>query len=282
VTTAALAAYLDGAGVTARLSELTREDALGAAMLRELRAQLYAHDLPPALGGQIAGAAARLRERAGELELLAVRSSAADEDSGQRSFAGLHETVLGVAPAGIEAAVRKCWASLWSDASVAYRRAHGLPVADAAMAVVVQALVPAEASALAFTADPVTGATDGILVQATHGLGAPLVAGDITPDTAVIEKDGLVVSRVEPGEKSVRVDARPGGGLLRARTPDAQAAVGEDELKALAEIALAIERELGTPVDVEAALAGGRWYVVQARPITALPARAAAARASRS
>ena len=141
-----------------------------------------------------------------------MRSSAADEDGGEHSFAGLHETRLGVPLKGIAAAVRSCWASLWAEGALAYRAERGLEPAAATMAVVVQALVPARASAVAFTADPLTGAGDAVVVHAIHGLGPGLVDNAVTPDVAIVDKADLTVRSYEAGDKHLRLDARPGGG----------------------------------------------------------------------
>jgi phosphoenolpyruvate synthase/pyruvate phosphate dikinase len=263
VTTAALGRYLDERGLRPRLAALL-EAAPARSALRELRGLAFEEELPAELEHDLAA-------RAGSSALFAVRSSAADEDGDEHSFAGLHETELGITAAGVPAAVRKCWASLWSEASIAYRRENGLPLADAAMAVVVQALVPAEASAVVFTANPLTGARDEVIVHATRGLGPTLVDNAVTPDTAVIAKADLSITRLDVGDKHLRIDARPGGGIVRSRASRDAAAVPEESFRELARLAVEVEQALGTPIDVEAAF-DGRWHLIQARPITTLAA----------
>ncbi len=179
---------------------------------------------------------------------LAVRSSAVGEDSQAASFAGIHETELDVAAADVPAAVRRCWASLWSERAVEYRSARGLPQ-DAAMAVVVQVLVPAEASAVVFTRHPVTGRDDQVVVNAVRGLGEALVSGLVTPDELVLDKPTL---------RAVHVSTANGAAVL-----------DDDQLHALGSLARDLESTFGSPIDIEAALAGGSWHVLQARPITA-------------
>jgi pyruvate,water dikinase len=181
---------------------------------------------------------------------FAVRSSALGEDGSAASYAGLHETELDVAPDGVAGAVQRCWASLWNPAAVAYRRRRELPPYDAEMAVVVQALVPADAAAVAFTRHPVTGRDDQLVITAVCGLGDAMVAGTVTPDTYVIDRSSREVLTFEPGED-------PGG---RALDPEA--------LRALVALCLDVEARFGHPVDIEAAVAGGSWYLLQARPIT--------------
>lgn len=181
---------------------------------------------------------------------FAVRSSAVGEDGSAASYAGLHETELDVTPSGIPGAVRRCWASLWSPAAIAYRRRRDLSAADAAMAVVVQALVPAAASAVVFTRHPVTGRDDQVVVTAVRGLGDAMVSGTVTPDTYVVDRATGAIVQFEPGED-------PRG---RALAPDV--------LGTLVELCLSVESKFGQAVDIEAAHAGERWYLLQARPIT--------------
>jgi rifampicin phosphotransferase len=181
---------------------------------------------------------------------LAVRSSAIGEDGAAASFAGLHETELDVAPADVPAAVRRCWASLASAPAVAYRAGHGLANDDAAMAVVVQALVPADAAAVVFTRHPVTGRDDQLVITAARGLGDAMVAGTMTPDTFVIDRATKAVVDFTPGEGS------------------GEPVLGASAMAELVELSLAVERDFGRAVDIEAAMTGQGWYLLQARPIT--------------
>ena len=181
---------------------------------------------------------------------FAVRSSAVGEDGSAASYAGLHDTELDVPPEAIGSAVRRCWASLWSPAALAYRERRGIPVDEAAMAVVVQLLVPADAAAVAFTRHPVTGREDQIVITTVRGLGDAMVSGTVTPDTYVIDRGSRSVAAFEPGED-------PHG-----------PAVDEAGLAELIDLCLGVEAGFGQAVDIEAAMAGGTWYLLQARPIT--------------
>ena len=183
---------------------------------------------------------------------FAVRSSAIGEDGSAASYAGLHETELDLDPRGVPAAVVRCWASLWSPAALAYRQRRGIPVDDAAMAVVVQALVPADAAAVAFTRHPVTGRDDQLVLTTVRGLGDAMVSGTVTPDTYVVDKASRATLELEPGEDPLGP------------------ALDDDALAALVDLALAVEARFGVPVDIEAAFAAGGWFLLQARPITAL------------
>jgi phosphoenolpyruvate synthase/pyruvate phosphate dikinase len=181
---------------------------------------------------------------------FAVRSSAIGEDGTAASFAGLHETELDVAPADVPSAVRRCWASLASAPAIAYRNRRGLSDDDAAMAVVVQALVPADAAAVVFTRHPVTGREDQLVITAARGLGDAMVAGTMTPDTYVVDRATGAVVDFAPGEGT-------GEPALEPRA-----------LSGLVELSLAVERDFGRAVDIEAAMTGEDWYLLQARPIT--------------
>ncbi len=181
---------------------------------------------------------------------VAVRSSATAEDLPQAAFAGQHDTYLNVA--GDEAvveAVRDCWASLENERAIAYRDRQG--TAGASMAVVVQRMVPAESAGVLMTANPVTGARDEIVVDATSGLGEAVVAGTVTPDHVVLDKRS---------------------GRVRRREGDRAGTLDDPALRRLARLATAVEHHFGAPQDIEWAWASDRPYVLQSRDITALPA----------
>lgn len=172
---------------------------------------------------------------------VAVRSSATAEDLSQASFAGQYLTLLGVGLGGVEDAVRRCWASLWSPAVRAYKHALGIRLGpDIAMGVVIQRMVPAEWSGVLFTVDP-TGTAEGMLrVEAVEGLGERLVSGEVSPEVFHIWRDDhRVVGR------------------------------GPEYLPELARWGVLIEQALGGPQDIEWSLAGGLVHILQARPITA-------------
>ena len=219
-------------------------------------------DAAEAIDAALAGALARLEAEVavatGGRPRLAVRSSAIGEDGAAASFAGLHETELDVAPADVPAAVRRCWASLASAPAVAYRARRGLSNEDAAMAVVVQALVPADASAVVFTRHPVTGREDRLVITSARGLGDAMVSGTITPDTIVVDRSTGAVLEFVPGDGT---DDGEGHG---ASGPVLEPAA----LSELVRLSLAVERDFERAVDIEAALADGDWYLLQARPIT--------------
>jgi pyruvate,water dikinase len=198
---------------------------------------------------------------------VAVRSSATAEDGAEASFAGQQETVLGVA--GDDAVldgIERCWASLHTDRAAAYRRQRGIPDDGLAMAVVVQALVPAEVAGVLFTRDPQDPTGRLMAVEASWGLGEAVVSGRVTPDRFRLRHDTGEVAERHPGLKAVRVTAA-GEEPVPA---DRQTALclSDTELSQLAELGRKVEAFYGDPRDVEWALAGGTFHLLQARPIT--------------
>jgi len=213
---------------------------------------------------------------------VAVRSSATAEDLPEASFAGQQETFLNVngADAVLEATV-KCWASLWTARAIAYRARQGIPPESVALAVVVQLLVPAEAAGILFTADPVTGRRDQVVISAAWGLGEAVVGGQVTPDSLTVDKaTGRVVERQTADKQvmTVRTEARPEQGR-RAGTHEQPVpehlrrapALSDAAAAELMRLAVQIETLYRMPMDIEWALADGEFAILQARPITALP-----------
>src|SRR5918994_5539987 len=131
---------------------------------------------------------------------VAVRSSATTEDLPGASFAGQQATSLNIRVEDeLLDAVRRCWASLWSARAIAYRERQGFRHDQAAVAIVIQRLVPAEVSGILFTANPVTGARDELLINAAVGLGEAAVGGLVTPDSFTVDRTTLLGAERETG-----------------------------------------------------------------------------------
>ena len=204
-------------------------------------------------------AGARLRTAAAELgggqgQRFAVRSSATAEDLAGASFAGQYETVLDVDLDELPEAVRQVADSAASARVAAYRQTHPQAPAAAAlgpsgsqMAVLVQVMVPADAAGVAFTANPLTGARDEVVISAVRGLGERLVAGEAVGDHWVVRDEDAACR-----------DGREG-------------AIAADQAVAIATLARRVERHFGAPQDIEWAIAAGQLFLLQARPMTAVP-----------
>jgi pyruvate,water dikinase len=239
------------------------------ALLAKLRADIVEVPLSASLAREIEDASRGLG--AGR---LAVRSSATMEDLAGHSFAGLYDTVLGVsATDGVLAAIRKCWASLWTERACDYREKNGFDHRGARMGVVVQRLVEADVSGVLFTADPVAGRNDRVLIEAVYGLGEGLVSGKVSPDRIVLATDDLCILEHAVAEKVVEIVADGAGARERAVEPRRAKApcLNEETARRLGTLALRAETAFGAPQDVEWAASGGELFILQSRPITTLP-----------
>jgi rifampicin phosphotransferase len=186
---------------------------------------------------------------------FAVRSSGIGEDGAGESFAGIHQTLLDVQREDLPGAIASCRASGRGEAALEYRRAKGLPLDEIAMGVLVQQMVRAVVAGVGFTTNPLNGARNELVINASWGLGEALVSGQVDPDEFVVRKsDGeLLWSRL--GDKG-RPDATPQASLTRA------------QLSELARVLVAIEQHYGSPQDVEWCHDGTELWIVQSRPIT--------------
>jgi pyruvate,water dikinase len=219
----------------------------------------------PALFDAISRALGRLAGPSGEAH-VAVRSSAIGEDTAEATAAGQHDTFLGVSgPDRVADAVRGCWASVWSARAVAYRR-RAADVGVPATAVLVQRLVDADVAGVMFTGAEVR-------IEASWGLGASVVGGRVTPDSWVVSGEAVVHRSL--GAKRERVD-RGDQRVVAREVPRADRerfCLADDDVVRLAALGRETARLLGAPQDIEWAFAGGRIWILQARPITtALPA----------
>ena len=252
-----------------RLSRVDPDDretlrALGA----RIRRAIEETPLPDEVAGAITGALARTGERAA----YAVRSSATAEDSPTASFAGQQDTYLNVlGPAEVLRHVGRCWASLFTERAVAYRRHHGIDDRAVGMAVVVQRMVVAEAAGVLFTADPVTGNRTVATVDAGYGLGEALVSGTVTPDVFTVRHGDVVARSI--GAKQRAVHAVPGGGTRTVEVEprrQKEPALTDAQVRELVGLGRRIEARFGRPQDIEWCLADDGFAIVQSRPITTL------------
>nr|ADI19623.1 phosphoenolpyruvate synthase/pyruvate phosphate dikinase [uncultured delta proteobacterium HF0770_45N15] len=207
---------------------------------------------------------------------VAVRSSANAEDLPGLSFAGQQETFLNVTGVdAVVAAVKNCWASLWTAQAISYRHQNGIAQDSVAMAVVVQRMVPAEVSGILFTANPTTGERGEMIVNASFGLGEAVVSGQVTPDTYIIDRGSKTAKETIIGPKAQKIvaDGDQGIRLEDVLTGEsAQSSLSDTMLSELVETALAVEQLYqGLPQDIEWAFSGGKLHLLQSRPITNLP-----------
>ena len=233
-----------------------------------------AQSMPQSIFEQLTGAYGALADQTGVAEpIVAVRSSAVDEDGASASFAGQHDTYLNViGVANVAKAVLDCWSSVRAERALEYRRQQGLSLDGMRLAVLVQELVPADVSAVLFSANPVTGNRDEVMINASWGLGESVVGGTVTPDTYVIRKDDQTVTSRTIAQK-LRMTIQVPGGTAEVDVPPSlqtKPTLNEEQVVGMANLAVELERDVGVPVDVECSYYNGTLYLLQCRPITTL------------
>ncbi len=251
-----------------RLLDAQAEDR--AAILAECRAAILKLSFP-AHFQQLIGEAIR-NVSASSTQLWAVRSSATDEDRADASFAGLYRSELGIAGADCLPSILRCWASLWSERVWEYHQRAGLSRRPPRMAVILQPVIPARASGVVYSIDPLTKQPDRLAIDAVPGLATLLVAGIVTPDHYLVRvgADGAgVVTRQTIAVKS-SVTRLGNDGLVEEQADPGVRDHSTLTDKEATEIAVAtkrIENSLGHAVDVEWALENSRMWLLQVRPI---------------
>ena len=269
----AFAAAHDLASLTAPLADLEARTPMAA--IREalvpVTERLAAARLDEATRDAVAKAVAELEARTSAGASFAVRSSSLNEDSAGSSFAGLYESYLNLrGEDAILGALLDCYRCLWQERAVHYRTFRGIDHAGEAMAVVVMQVVRARSSGVAFTKNPMTGATDEVLINASWGLGEAVVSGYVTPDSFIVGPGGEVRERAI-SEKHEQVKLTDGG-TERAPVPAelvSRPSISDAEAQEVVDTAHAVQREYGQPVDIEFAYDdSGTMFLLQARPIT--------------
>ncbi|NUL44568.1 pyruvate, phosphate dikinase [Cellulosimicrobium funkei] len=296
------------AGVYRQAAVALGLDRLPAVHPTEARRRLFAFDLPaPVIEG--VGRALEALLHGADSEYVAVRSSAVHEDGAVASGAGQHESVLAVRGTDqVCRAILQCWASLWSERAVEYRalreRGGGDGAADAparaeplasggaagGMGVLVQRFVDAEVSGVMFTGDAsstvdqsatATATKAATVIEASWGVGELLVAGRVAPDSWRVDESGILERRA--GQKAQRSDRRNGRLVTGPVTAAEQGewCLTDSQVQSLHALGHDVSSVLGGPRDIEWALADGRFWILQARPVTAplpeLQSRASAA-----
>ena len=209
-------------------------------------------------------------ESAGALEApFAVRSSAVGEDGADASFAGQHITLLNVpSTAELASAVSEIWWSANSDSAITYRQRKGLFVRPS-VGVVVQALLDPDVAGVMFTRNPINGADERV-IEGSWGLGEAVVAGRVIPDHYRVARSGEVIERTT-GMKKIAIRRAPDGGTVDEKMPAEDVerhCLSDGDLAELNALAERCEQVYGEDRDIEWAIAGGRLYILQCRPMT--------------
>lgn len=214
---------------------------------------------------------------------VAVRSSATAEDLPDASFAGQQETYLNIrGEADLLQACRRCFASLFTDRAISYRKAKGFDHMKVALSIGVQQMVRSDigGSGVMFSIDTETGFDKVVLINAAWGLGENVVQGAVDPDEYHVFKPLLASPQFTPiiekrlGAKSIKMvygtGDKPTINLPTSRAEQARFVLTDGEILTLARWAVAIETHYGCPMDMEWAKDGptGKLFIVQARPET--------------
>ena len=230
--------------------------------------------LPPDLYAEIEAAYAKLGTRCGTPEsAVAIRSSAVAEDGAVNTFAGQYQTLLNVV--GVEAvvaAIVECVEAAYQPHAAAYRKHSGERAAEVHLALLVQEFVAADASAVAFTANPVTNDASEIVINAHWGLGEGLVDGSSVPDTYIVDKRKLRIKTRSVAEKERMCATRPTG-TIEIDVPAANRSrptLTDDQVGEVCRSAIDLEARMGWPVDLECAFKDGKLYLLQCRPVTTI------------
>nr|WP_284710938.1 PEP/pyruvate-binding domain-containing protein [Desulfovibrio aminophilus] len=275
ITSRGFELFLSAVGLDERIAalleplDLENPRAVDAACA-EIRALILAADLPPELARDLEAAYAALEARARPGVPVAVRSSAVGEDT-EASFAGQYATVLGVERNGLAGAYKTVAASKYTPHALLYRTRHGLEDRDAPMCVAVIEMIDAAAAGVAYTRDPGAPDAETFRVAGVWGLGEPLVGGEVSSDTFLLDRRSGAVLRAEIADKDRRLAAVPGGGTRMEDVPAALRRAPVLDQARLAELlghGLALEHFFGGPQDLEWAVdQGGRLVLLQCRPL---------------
>jgi phosphoenolpyruvate synthase/pyruvate phosphate dikinase len=286
VATSAFRAFIAEAGLEGRIADAIAHagagdiDAIGAASHSISEAMRFA-PVPDEVRDEVAEHYEALAQATGaDAPPVAVRSSAIGEDSQDATFAGQQETYLWVREVDhVCDAIRDCWVSLYSAPAISYRARLARADIEPAMGVTVQLMVDAAVSGVMFTCNPVSGDPSMIAINASWGLGLAVVGGEVTPDDFLVSKITREVVREHVNRKDVEYVPDPKGrGAVRHPIPHDRSnarCLEPNQIATLVDVARRVEDHFKSHQDVEWALARDtdELYIVQSRPVTALPKR---------
>ena len=274
ITTAAYSTFVEANLLQKQIVEVANNEVETSEAKSVAIRQLFTKGrIPNELAEAIDHAYLDLVQAVGDLP-LAVRSSATAEDLPGASFAGQQDTYLNVqGERALLDAVQRCWSSLWTSRALEYRARQHIDPTGVSLAVVVQVMVPSEASGIMFSANTLTGARNEIVIEAAWGLGEAIVGGVVTPDHIVVDKETGVIKQVTIADKTVMTQPTATGTEEYAVEEDKRSVqvLNAAQATELAKLGERIETYYSEPQDIEWCFADGKFYIVQARPITTLP-----------
>lgn len=254
--------------------QLDRIEAADLDSTRQIGSQIRQRLQQTPIPGDIRAAVLSAWKQHGTNDAYAVRSSATAEDLPDASFAGQQDTYLNVCgEEALLAAVRDCWASLFTDRAILYRIQNGFSHREVQLSVVVQRMVLPDISGILFTADPVSNHRHIATIDASFGLGEALVAGLVSADLYKVDKRSWQVVEAQIADKQLAIRPSRGGGTYQEKLADNlrhARVLNDQQVVALAQIGARIEAHFGHPQDIEWAIEQEAIYILQARPITTL------------
>ncbi len=283
LTTAAFRDSRDAADLDATLARLlhgldTDDTGMVADRCGQIREQITRMPVPANVEQSLRDAYAELCRRCGVSDVpVAVRSSATSEDSPDASFAGEHDTYLWVRGADdVVDAVRRCWASLFTDRATCYRVEMGYEHRTVEMSVVIQKMVRPVSAGVAFTLNPSDGDRSTIAIDSAWGFGEGVVSGEVTPDNFLVDKVLYEITRRRVCAKEVEFTLDGGDRVVKRPLEGERASAAsltDDQIKAIARLARTAERHYGCPQDIEWAVDAdlgqdSAIVLLQARPET--------------
>ena len=280
ITTAAYDLSLQGHNFQSRLTGLlASHDLNNPDSVKNVSQQIHNSLNQLAIPSEVVEAALEAYREVGS-EAVAVRSSATAEDLPEAAFAGQQETFLNIlGEKNLLEAVRACWMSLWSERAILYRARLKVDQTAVKLAVIVQRMVPADVAGVMFTANPVSGVRDEVIIDANPGLGEAVVSGMVTPDHYIVSKRLGRITEQRVGTREVIIRPKAGGGTEQTASNQSAkntAALPAHAIRKLSKLGVEIERHYGMPQDIEWAWIqngsrNGTFLILQSRPMTALP-----------
>jgi len=259
--------WLDALKQSPAWQGLTGGGEIGSAA-RSLQVSCVTLQLTPEQRSELDAALGNFRTQNGA-HLYAVRSSSPEEDLEGASFAGGYETTLGVRLDDIEAAIHHSFVSSLDERVFVYKKEHGFRLDQPRIAVVIQQQVDADAAGVAFSVNPLNNCYDEVVINANYGLGESVVSGETDPDLFVVDRirGAIIDTRIGSKQSMIRLNAE--GGTVQSIHPNQeQTAITPAQVLELTRLVDKVEAYYQKPVDIEWALAGGQFFLLQARPIT--------------
>ena len=251
-----------------KLQKLIKKD-FTQTQAKNLRKEILKSKIPPEIKEKIIFEYNNL-----QISSVAVRSSATSEDLDEAAFAGQQDTFLNIIEEkNLLKSIKKTWASLWSDRAITYRKKQGFDNQKVKIAVIIQEMVQSDYAGVLFTANPLNGNRDEVIIDANPGLGEAVVSGLVTPESYLLKKGyfNWKIEKTHDGKKELIITANSKGGIKELKNSNSNVRLNQESLKKLADYCQTIQNYFKKPQDIEWAIKDKEVKILQSRPITSLP-----------